>query len=421
MKYSYDQVYDRPRDRARLEGLRDQLLALGHEAGAIRYFTAPGRTELGGNHTDHQHGLVLAAAVDVDTVAAAAPNGLDCIRLWSQGFPPCQIALDPARNPPAPRESALSLLQGMAALCAPLGEPVGLDICASSTVLPGGGLSSSASFEVLLAEVFNVLWCGDRLEPLKLAELGQRVENEWFGKPSGRLDQSASAVGGATFMSFADPDAPVVEKLDLDPEKLGYALFIINCGASHADLTGEYAAIPGELGQLCGCFGKQVLAQVPEADFLARLPELRQSCGDRAVLRALHIYDENRRVTAQRDALRAGELDRFLALVRASGLSSWRYLQNVTPAGAAAEQPMALTLALCERLLQGRGACRVHGGGFAGTAQAWVPLDLAEAFRTGMERVLGEGACQRRRVRAVGAAEVIMEGSSAPSTPCDKS
>ena len=293
---------------------------------------------------------MLAAAVDVDTMAAVAPNDRGLIRLWSAGFPPCQIHVDPAQNAPAHRESALSLLQGMAALCASLGTPCGLDIRASSTVLPGGGLSSSASFEVLL----------------------------------------------------------LVEKLDLDLEAAGYALFIINCGASHADLTGEYAAIPQELRALCACFGKQVLAEVPEAAFFARLPELRAACGDRAVLRALHVYAENRRVPAMRDALKAGDFDRYLGLVRESGLSSWRFLQNVTPAGQTAEQPMALTLALCEKLLAGRGACRVHGGGFAGTAQAYVPLDQAEEFRAAMEDVLGEGACQRRTVRAVGAAEILL-------------
>ena len=407
MQYAFDEIYSRPEDRRRLDALRAALLADGHSADEIRCFTAPGRSELGGNHTDHQHGLVLAAAVDVDTMAAAAPNGLGLVRLWSEGFPPCQIAVRPADNPPAPKESALSLLQGMAALCAPLGEPCGLDIRASSTVLPGGGLSSSASFEVLLAEVFNELWCGGALAPLELAKLGQRVENEWFGKPSGRLDQSASAVGGATFMSFADPDAPVVEKLALDLDAEGYALFIINCGASHADLTDEYAAIPRELKQLCALCGKQVLAELPEAEFWDRLPELRTACGDRAVLRAMHVYDENRRVLAMRDALKAGNFPRYLELVRESGLSSWRYLQNVTPAGQTAEQPMALALALCERLLAGRGACRVHGGGFAGTVQAYVPLEAAEQFREGVERVLGKDACQRRSVRAVGAAEIV--------------
>ena len=408
MKYRFEDIYSRVEDRERLLSLRDALLADGHRDRDIRYFTAPGRTELGGNHTDHQHGLVLAAAVDVDTMAAVAPNDRGLIRLWSAGFPPCQIHVDPAQNAPAHRESALSLLQGMAALCASLGTPCGLDIRASSTVLPGGGLSSSASFEVLLAEIFNELWCGGSLPALKLAELGQRVENDWFGKPSGRLDQSASAVGGATFMSFADPAEPLGEKLDLDLEAAGYALFIINCGASHADLTGEYAAIPQELRALCACFGKQVLAEVPEAAFFARLPELRAACGDRAVLRALHVYAENRRVPAMRDALKAGDFDRYLGLVRESGLSSWRFLQNVTPAGQTAEQPMALTLALCEKLLAGRGACRVHGGGFAGTAQAYVPLDQAEEFRAAMEDVLGEGACQRRTVRAVGAAEILL-------------
>lgn len=408
MLYPYEEIYGGPADRARLLTLRDALLADGHSAEAVRYFTAPGRTELGGNHTDHQHGLVLAAAVDVDTVAAVAPNGENVIRLRSEGFPACEISLDPTRNPPAPKGSALSLLQGMAACCLPLGRPFGLDIYASSTVLPGSGLSSSASFEVLLAEIFNALWCGGVLPPLKLAELGQRVENDYFGKPCGRLDQSASAVGGAACMSFADPDSPVVEKLELDPEAAGYALFIVNCGAGHADLTGEYAAIPEELKAVCRQFGKRVLAEVPETDFFSRLPALRAACGDRAVLRAIHIYAENRRVTAQRDALRAGSFERFLELVRNSGLSSWRFLQNVTPAGATAEQPMALTLALCERLLAGQGACRVHGGGFAGTAQVYVPQNRADSFRAGVEEVLGAGSCQRRAVRAVGAAEILL-------------
>ena len=408
MKYSYDQVYRRPEDRQRLLALRDALVADGHRPEEIRFFTAPGRTELGGNHTDHQHGLVLAAAVDVDTVAAVAPNDLGLLRLWSAGFPPCQISIDPAQNPPAAKESALSLLQGMAELCGRLGSPRGLDIRASSTVLPGGGLSSSASFEVLLAEIFNVLWCGDSLSPLKLAELGQRVENDWFGKPSGRLDQSASAFGGVCYMDFADPDEPVVERLPLNLDAAGYALFLISCGAGHAGLTSEYAAIPGELGKLCACLNKQTLRELPEAEFYARLPALRRRCGDRAILRAMHIYDENRRVKAQREALLQGDFPAYLQLVNSSGLSSWRFLQNVTPLGAAAEQPMALTLALCEKALDGRGACRVHGGGFAGTAQAYVPLELADRFRTDMERVLGPGACQRRRVRSVGAGEILL-------------
>ena len=408
MKYAYHEIYTRPEDRDRLLALRDALLAEGHRPEKIRYFTAPGRSELGGNHTDHQQGLVLAAAVDVDTVAAAAPNELGLVRLHSAGFPPCQVSIRPEENPPAPKESALSLLQGMVELCGALGTPVGLDIYASSTVLPGGGLSSSASFEVVLAELFNELWCGGRLSPIELAKLGRRVENEWFGKPCGLLDQAASAVGGATFMSFADPAAPVVEKLDLDLQARGYALFIINCGASHADLTGEYASIPGELGELCRALGKEVLAQVPEEEFYRRLPELRQRCGDRALLRAIHVYEDNRRVLAQRDALRAGDFPRFLSLVRASGLSSWRFLQNVTPAGQIREQPMALTLALAEKLLGERGACRVHGGGFAGTAQAYVPLEMAEPFRAAMEAVLGVGACQQRTVRAVGAAEIAL-------------
>ena len=407
MQYRYEQIYQTEADLARYLALTEQMQELGHGAGELRFFSAPGRSELGGNHTDHQLGCVLAAAVDVDTVAAAAENGTDKIRLRSAGFPPCELSVDPAENTDVPKGSAASLLAGMIAAFAPICTLRGLDICASSTVLPGGGLSSSASFEVVLAELFNALFCGDSLHPVKLAQLGQWVENEYFGKPCGLLDQTASAVGGATFMDFADPAEPVVEKLPLDLNAFGHALFIINCGADHADLTDEYAAIPGELKALCACFGAKTLSQVDEDAFYDRLSELRQTCSDRAVLRAIHVYEENLRVRRQREALLAGDFPAYLELVRASGLSSWRFLQNISPRGSLS-QPMAVTLAVCEKLLEGEGACRVHGGGFAGTVQAYVPLGRAEEFRIQMERILPTCSCRRHTVREVGAAEVLL-------------
>lgn len=405
MKYTYDQIYKTQADRARYQDLAKELTDRGFAPEGIRFFTAPGRSELGGNHTDHQNGRVLAAAVDVDTVAAVAENGTDRIRFRSRGFAPCELSVDPARNGDVPAQSAGSLVAGMIAAFAPRCSLRGLDICADSTVLPGGGLSSSASVEVLLAEIFNEIF-GVGLTPLELARLGQWVENVYFGKPCGLLDQAASAIGGVTCMDFGDPAVPRVEKLDLDLDRQGYALYIINCGADHADLTDEYAAIPRELKTLCAQFGKQALAEVEEEAFYARLAELRKTCGDRAILRAIHVYDENRRVPAMREALLRGDFPRYLELVRESGLSSWRYLQNIYPAGSKT-QPMALTLAVCEKVLGGAGACRVHGGGFAGTIQAYVPLDQAESFRTRMETLLPTCSCQRRTIRAVGAAEVV--------------
>ena len=409
MKHPYQALYHSDSDRIRFERLAAKLCELGHADNEIRYFSAPGRSELGGNHTDHQHGCVLAAAVDVDTIAAVAKNDLCLVRLTSEGYPSCVQSLELSRNAPAKPGSAESLLQGMLAAFAPYeGKKCGLDIFVSSTVLPGGGLSSSAAFEVLLAAVFNEMWLGGALDVLKLAEIGQWVENVHFGKPCGRLDQTASAVGGVTFMDFADPDAPVVERIGLDLDEKGYALCIINCGAGHEDLTDEYAAIPREMQSVCRLFGKQVLAEIPEEEFFSRLREVRAVAGDRAALRAVHIYQENRRVLQMRQALQEDRFADYLALVNASGLSSWRYLQNVCPAGAKAEQPMAITLALCERLLGGHGACRVHGGGFAGTVHAYVPTELAADFKQRIESFLAPDCCQIRKVRPIGVCELAL-------------
>lgn len=407
MQYRFEEIYaDSPADRARYDALAEQLCALGHRREDVRFFTAPGRTELGGNHTDHQNGKVLAASVDVDTVAAAAENGSDEIRLFSAGFPPCACSVRPEQNAGFPAQTTNALLAGMIALFAPGRTLRGLDICASSTVLPGSGLSSSASVEVLLAEIFNVFFSA-KLSALELAKLGRRAENEFFGKPCGLLDQAACAFGGVTYMDFRDPAQPRVEKLSLEPERYGYALFLISCGADHADLTAEYAAIPGELRAVSACFGAKTLSEVGEADFYAALPRLRSRCPDRALLRTMHIYEENRRVDGMRAALLAGDFDRYLDLVRASGSSSWRLLQNISPAGSPS-QPMALTLAVIEKLLDGRGACRVHGGGFAGTVQAYVPLGQTASFPAELSALLPTASAQRRAVRPVGTGEVLL-------------
>lgn len=370
-------------------------------------FSAPGRTEIGGNHTDHQHGCVLAAAVNLEMTAQVKLTADPVIRVISEGYAPVEISLDDLAIHETERNTTAALVRGMAAAFAKKGcRPGGFEAIVHSTVLPGSGLSSSAAFEVLIGTIVNELFCGGRFSPVDIAVMGQWAENVYFGKPCGLMDQMASAVGGMVYIDFADPKAPLVEKLDFDFSAVGHALCILDSGASHADLTDDYASIPEELSRISGYFGQSVLRQVPEDQFWAVLPQLRELAGDRAVLRAIHFYEENRRAGQEAQALREGDFDRFLSLVRQSGQSSWMYLQNVIPAGAAVHQEMAVSLALCHRLLGHRGAFRVHGGGFAGTVQAFVPRDLLSHFQTEAEKVLGKGSCHVLSIRAEGGTQV---------------
>ena len=375
--------------------------AFGGETAA--YFSAPGRTEIGGNHTDHQRGRVLAAAVDLDTVAAVRPNGLDVIRIQSRGYPMCEVRLEELEPVAAEINTTPALIRGVAARFAELGcEVRGFDAYVESTVLPGSGLSSSAAFEVLVGTIINHLFFEEKASRQEVARIGQYAENVFFGKPSGLMDQMASAVGGLVTIDFFDRENPVVRPVNFDFASCGHALCIIDSRASHADLTDEYAAIPGELKAVCAHFGKEVLTQIREADFYAAIPVLREKCGDRAVMRAIHFYQENSRVSMQVAALENGDFKGFLNLVKQSGYSSWMYLQNVIPAGYKAHQDMAVALALCEKYLEGKGAYRVHGGGFAGTVQAFVPREMLDSFVAGVEEVLGQGACHVLSIRPQG-------------------
>ena len=375
-----------------------------------RYFSAPGRTEIGGNHTDHQRGRVLAAAVNLDTRAAVRVNGTTTIRILSKGYPISQVDVTELTPVEAEINSTPALIRGVAARFAQLGcEVKGFDAYCESTVLPGSGLSSSAAYEVLIGTIINGLFFDGRVSQPEIAMIGQYAENVFFGKPCGLMDQMASAVGNLVTIDFLDKDHPVIEPVDFDFASCGHALCIIDSQASHADLTDEYAAIPGELKAVCAQFGKEVLTQIDEKDFYARMPELRKTCGDRAVLRAVHFYQENARVPKQVAALKAGDFDKFLSLVKQSGYSSYMYLQNVIPAGYKAHQDVAVSLALCEHYLNGRGAYRVHGGGFAGTVQAFVPFDLLEEFKTGIDAVLGQGACHVLSIRPQGGVEMQAE------------
>ena len=367
------------------------------------FFSAPGRTEISGNHTDHQHGCVLAAAVNLKTVAEVTRNHSSLIRVQSEGYSVVEVELKDLSVHEEEKNTTAALIRGVAAAFSQRGAVLqGFDARVRSSVLPGSGLSSSAAFEVLIGTICNELFFDKKLSAVEIAQVGQYAENVYFGKPCGLMDQTASSVGGMVFIDFKNPDCPVVERIDFDFAEAGHALCIIDSGADHADLTEEYAAIPGELKQVCTFFGKEVLRDIPEADFFAALPELRHRVPDRAILRAIHFYQENSRVQRQAQALRDGDFDTFLGLVSESGRSSWMYLQNITPTGATEHQDVAVALALCDTLLHGQGAFRVHGGGFAGTVQAFVPLEMLDSFKEGMERVLGEGKCHVLSIRSEG-------------------
>ena len=372
-----------------------------------RYFSAPGRTEIGGNHTDHQRGRVLAGAVNLDTVAAVRNNGTNVIRIQSKGYPMCEVDLSEMEPKASEINSTPALIRGVAARFQQLGCDVkGFDAYCESTVLPGSGLSSSAAYEVLIGTIINGLFFDSKVSQPEIAMIGQYAENVFFGKPCGLMDQMASAVGNLVTIDFFDKENPVIEPVDFDFASCGHALCIIDSGADHADLTDEYAAVPGEIKAVAAYLGKEVLTQIDEAEFYANLPALRKACGDRAVMRAIHFYQENARVPLQVAALREGNFEKFLSLVKQSGYSSYMYLQNVIPAGYKAHQDVAVALALAEHYLKGRGAYRVHGGGFAGTIQAFVPFDILDEFVAGMDAVLGQGACHVLSIRPQGGVEM---------------
>ena len=369
----------------------------------LYHFSAPGRTEISGNHTDHQHGCVLAAAVDMQTEAEVRLNGTHLILIDSEGFAPVTVDLDDLSVHESEKNTTAALVRGVAAAFQARGcKLCGFDAKVRSTVLPGSGLSSSAAFEVLIGRILNGLFFENKLSAIEIAQIGQYAENVYFGKPCGLMDQTASAVGNIIGIDFADPAHPKIQPVAFDFASCGYSLCIIDSGASHSDLTDCYAAITNELKAVCRVFGKEALRDVPEDEFYARLGEVRQAAGDRAVLRAIHVYEDNKRVRLQLRALENDNFPAFLEYVKESGDSSWMYLQNVIPEGRTAHQEVAFALALAKHLLGGHGACRVHGGGFAGTIQAFVPNEQLEEFRGGIEAVLGEGSCHVLSIRPEG-------------------
>lgn len=374
----------------------------------ISICSAPGRTEIGGNHTDHQRGHVLAAAVTMDFLACAAFNDTNMVRFQSEGWPITAIDLTNMEPIDEEKETTAALLRGVFARLKDRGyELKGCDIYAVSDVLPGSGLSSSAACEVLIGVIGNHLFCNDELDAVTIAQISQYAENNYFGKPSGLMDQMASSVGAAVSIDFKNSKIPKIRMIEADLSAMGLALCIIDSGASHAALTNEYASIPNEMCSVAKCFGKDVLSEVAEEDVLCSLKEIREAVGDRAVLRAFHYYADDKRAVQEADALQNKDKEKFLQLIRESGKSSWELLQNITPTGGVKDQAMAIAITAVEKLLNGSGACRVHGGGFAGTVQAFVPKDGLENFKKNIEKLLGKGCCHILDIRKVGGVVLI--------------
>ena len=365
-------------------------------------FSAPGRTEVGGNHTDHQLGWVLGAAVSLDVIGVVSPREDNIIRVQSQGYELEEVALSRLEPVPEEKETSQALIRGIAARFSQFGYRIGgFDAYTASAVRKGGGLSSSAAFEVLIGTVLNHLYNGGLVDPQRIAQVGQYAENEYFGKQCGLMDQMVSAVGGFVSINFGG-ERPQIRQIPFDFSKVHHHLCVTEVGSSHENLSEEYSAIPAEMKAVAACFGQQVLSQVSEEDFYLALPELHGRVNDRAILRAAHFFGETRRAKQEAQALENGDFDRFLELVKQSGQSSFRWLQNIFAPQDPTHQPVSLALLASEHLLGGRGACRVHGGGFAGTIQAFVPDDLLCSYVKTMEELFGPGSCHRLAIRPWG-------------------
>ena len=396
--------------KARYHQAIDEFATLYGEDREITLYSVAGRSELSGNHTDHNHGCVIAASIDLDIIAVAAKRNDTTIRIKSEGFPEDSVNYEAYDSPISEKfGTSESIVAGMCAGFRKDGYSVGgFDAYTTSSVLKGSGLSSSAAFEDMVGNILSHLYNGGKVDNVKIAMLAQYAENVFFGKPCGLMDQVACAVGGIVAIDFKNPKAPVIDKVDFDITEQGYNLCIVNTGGNHADLTDDYASVPAEMKAVAAHFGKAVLREIEESALIEAIPALRETVGDRAVLRALHFMNENKRVEKQKDALTRGDLDGFFSEVLASGRSSFCYLQNVYTTKNLSEQGLSLALCLADGYLAGkRAAWRVHGGGFAGTIQAFVPTAEVDGFRRVMDSVFGEGKCIVLRIRPEGALKIF--------------
>ena len=374
-----------------------------------QYFSAPGRTEICGNHTDHNCGKVFAASVNLDIIAVVEPTDDNKITIKSEGFPEDSIDLSDLDVVTEEKNTSASLIRGVAAKFAQEGHKIGgFRAYTTSDVMKGSGLSSSAAFEVLVGTVLSHLYNDGGISPVKIAQISQYAENVYFGKPSGLMDQMASSVGGFIAIDFKDTSSPVIEPIPADFDKFGHALCIVDAKGDHADLTDEYASIPTEMKSIAEYFGCKHLREIAKADIMLNINLLRQQFGDRAVLRAIHFFDENERVDKLVHALKSDNFADFLGSVKESGDSSYKYLQNIYACSDVQHQCLSIALNVAEYSLHRKGACRVHGGGFAGTIQAFVPLDDLQMFKMNIEKVFGAGSCHVLVVRPIGGTKVVL-------------
>lgn len=376
--------------------------------GEVEIFSAPGRSEIGGNHTDHQRGRVLAAAIDLDAIAICRKTSDNLITIKSKGYDEFSVNLDNLEISEKEFGTSPALVRGIAAGLKNAGLKIGgFQAYTTNNVLSGSGLSSSAAFEILIGTILSGLYNDNSIDPVFLAKIGQMAENKYFGKPCGLLDQMACSVGGISNIDFADKDEVKIKKLDIDFNNYGHALCIVDTKGSHADLTDEYAAVPAEMRAVAKYFGKSVLSEVSKEEFYENITKIREETGDRAVLRAMHWYSENERVDMEVEALEKGDFEEFKRVVKASGDSSFKYLQNVFATKKINEQGVSFGLAMSDEILKGKGVSRVHGGGFAGTIQGFVPLSMVDEYKSKMEKVFGEGACYVLKIRPCGGVKII--------------
>ena len=399
---------DFKKQRERYLRVLDAYEAYYGTGGDISFFSAPGRTEVGGNHTDHNHGKVLAAAVNLDAVAAAAKNSQNIVRIKSEGHDMNVVDLADLNADVSENGRSTALVRGVCSAFAERGYKVGgFDAATTSNVLAGSGLSSSAAFEVLVGTMLNELYNESKVSAVEIAQIAQYAENKFFGKPCGLMDQTACSVGGFVAIDFNNPGKPKIKAVDFDFSRCGHSLCIINTGGDHSDLTEEYAAVRMEMNSVAQRLGHEVLREVDEGQFYNSIDLIRKVVGDRAVIRAVHFFNENARVDREVAALKKGDFELFKQLVIESGRSSYMYNQNVFVPGVPKNEPVALALCLCEQLLSGKGAWRVHGGGFAGTIQAFVPDDAIESFLDEMGQVFGRDNCYVLSIRPFGGIKVI--------------
>lgn len=393
--------------KSRYEAAEKSFEEIYGNSGNIKFFSAPGRTEVGGNHTDHNRGCVMAAAVGLDVIAVVSPCEGSVVSVKSEGFPEDVVDISDLEIKENEKNTSAALIRGVAAGFKNAGYNVcGFKAYTTSNVLKGSGLSSSAAFEVLIGTIFSHLCNEGKVSAVKIAQIAQYAENAYFGKPSGLMDQMASSVGGFITIDFKDTENPVIDSVAYDFASSGYNLCIVDTKGNHADLTPEYAAIPAEMKSVAKFFGKSELRDITKKQLIENIAEVRKVCGDRAVARAFHFFDDNERVGKEAAALRSGDIDSFLKLITESGNSSFKYLQNVFAVKSPEEQGLVMGLYISENILNGRGAVRVHGGGFAGTIQAFVPTDLLDAYSEAMEKVFGKGSCYKLYIRPVGGTAV---------------